>query len=244
MSSSQAWAQPHGCLVGGHKGYGLFFLSDSFDYCSTFHCNIKHVWVMVQEYAHKNTHMLTSLTDRAYGSGYSAMTGWERVVERGRDWREYITTRKKNIPALPAIPTYCETVMLSAVTLLSSPFLSVCIQQQLLWTTLKRGIRSLIQTSPHKPGTYISKTMVPKAKSFGSAYKILGTLGTIWRLSRYKRKTGELSALPEALFWLLPKGCISADITVWPAAALGTHSPPIQRVDACSKRFIVFLFSL
>lgn len=38
---------------------------------------------MVQEYAHKNTHMLTSFMDRAYGSGYSAVMGWERMLIEG-----------------------------------------------------------------------------------------------------------------------------------------------------------------
>lgn len=164
MSSIQAWAQPKGWLVCGHVRYRLSFLSDNFDCCSTFQHDIKHVWVTVQEHAHKTTHMLTNLMDRVNGNGYSAMMDWEGMVSRGRDCiTGYITVQKKNIPALPPIPTYCETVMLTAVTLLSSPFLSVCIQQQLLWTTLKRGIRSLIQISAHKPGTYISKTMVLKA---------------------------------------------------------------------------------
>lgn len=163
MSNIQALAQPNSWLVCGDMRCGLFFLSDHFDYCSTFQHNIKHGWVMVQEYAHKTTHMLINLTGRYYGSGYSAMMGWERMVSGGRDCREYITIQKNNIPALPPISTYSKTVMLTAVTLLSSPSLSVCIQQQLLWTTLKRGIRSLIQISAHKPGTYISKTKVLKA---------------------------------------------------------------------------------
>lgn len=79
--------------------------------------------------------MLTSLIDAGQCSGYSAITGWERMVDRGK---EYIIIQKKNSPAFPPIPAYPDIIMLTAATLLSSPFLSVCIWQQLLWTTLKR----------------------------------------------------------------------------------------------------------
>lgn len=109
------------------------------------------------------TQNLTNLMGRAYRSGYSTMMDWERKVSRRRDCIEYIIIQKKDIPALLPIPTYWETEMLTAVTLLSAPFLSVCIQQQLLWTTLKKRIRRLIHISAHKPGTSISKTMVLKA---------------------------------------------------------------------------------
>lgn len=129
-SDSQAWAQTYGYFASGRMRGGLFFLSDYFGCYSTFQHNMKCVACSKETCTQKTcTHELTRVRDTDHCSGYSAMTAWERMVDRGK---EYIVIKNKKYSFFPPIPTYCEIVILMAVTLLSSSFASISLWQQLL----------------------------------------------------------------------------------------------------------------
>lgn len=138
--------------------------------------------------------------------------------------------------------------MLTAVTLLSSPFLSVCVWQQLLWTTLKRGVRGLIQVPACKPDTYISGLYLTwnTIQTLCKCLENTRHLGYYLTVTQVHEKARGFRCFAKGFILTFAQGLYSANSTAWPAATHGTHIPPVQKADACSKRFILFwsLFSI
>lgn len=119
-----------------HKKWALF-PSWLFWLLSAYQHNIEHVWRWrcTQKHAHTGSSVSQIQVIAVVILLQQAVKGW--LID-GRNTSSF--KRKKTILDFPPIPTYYEIVMPIAVTLLSPPFLSVCLRQHLLWTALKRGV--------------------------------------------------------------------------------------------------------
>lgn len=123
--------------------------------------------------------------------------------------------------------------MMSGVTQLSSPLQPDCIQQQLLWVTLKRGIRGLIPVPACKSNKCISQTVILNH----ILYKCLENTQNLSEvLSRYMRTRGELGEL-----YALPRLSEFFPRTVQCKQHSLTNSRTwYARANGCSNRFIIF----